>query len=50
VDYVASMSWVAAMPAQERAQALGEMGAIIAAGETPAELPVHVLIGLAALT
>ena len=33
----------------ERAEMLAQIGAIIDAGETPAELPVHVRIGLTTL-
>jgi hypothetical protein len=47
VDYLGSMSWVAAMPERERADTLERVRAIVAAGETPAELPLHVNIGLA---
>jgi SAM-dependent methyltransferase len=49
LDYVASVSWIAATPAEERVAILEKIGAIIAAGETPPELPVHVRIGLASL-
>jgi SAM-dependent methyltransferase len=49
VDYAASVSWVAALPEDRRAETLAQIGAIIDAGETPAELPVHVRIGLTAL-
>lgn len=49
VDYVASVSWIAALSEKQRTEMLIEIGAIIAAGETPAELPVHVRIGLTAL-
>jgi SAM-dependent methyltransferase len=48
VDYLASMSWVAAMPEDQRAETLAHVLAIVSAGETPAELPVHVVIGLVA--
>ena len=48
VDYVGSMSWVAALEQAQRAQTLAEVAAIVGAGETPAELPVHVMIGLTA--
>ncbi len=47
VQYVGSISWVAAMPAGERARLLASVAELILAGETPAELPVHVSIGLA---
>ncbi len=49
-DYLASVSWIAALPAAERTATLAEIGAIIGAGETPAEMPVHVTIGLTRLT
>jgi SAM-dependent methyltransferase len=48
VDYLASISWVASLPDRQRAETLAQIAALISAGETPAELPVHVLIGLAA--
>jgi SAM-dependent methyltransferase len=50
VDYVASVSWVAAMLENQRAATLAQVGALVEAGETPAELPVHVVIGLTAVT
>ena len=49
VDYLASLSWIAALPTDQRADVLARVGAIVAAGETPAELPVHVRIGLSTL-
>jgi SAM-dependent methyltransferase len=49
VDYVGSMSWVAALGEVEREETLAKVAAIISAGETPAELPVHAVIGLTAL-
>jgi len=49
VDYVASMSWVASLGEGQRAETLAKVDAIISAGETPTELPVHVAIGLTAL-
>jgi hypothetical protein len=48
VDYVASISWIAAMPDGQRAEMLARIDAIVAAGETPSEMPVHVVVGLAA--
>jgi SAM-dependent methyltransferase len=47
VDFLNSMSWVAAMPEEQRAAMLAEAAELIEAGETPAELGVHVVIGLA---
>jgi SAM-dependent methyltransferase len=49
VDYVGSMSWVASLPEAERAETLAKVNAIISAGETPPELPIHVVIGLSTL-
>jgi hypothetical protein len=49
VDHLASMSWVAALPGDQRAELMAQMRSIIEAGETPAELPLHVVIGLASL-
>jgi SAM-dependent methyltransferase len=46
VDYVASMSFVAALPDDERVEWLGKVAELVQGGETPAELPVHVVIGL----
>jgi hypothetical protein len=43
------MSWVAALPEGQRAETLAQIRAIASAGEMPAELPVHVIIGLTAL-
>jgi SAM-dependent methyltransferase len=49
IDHIASMSWVAALPDQTRTDTLARFAAIIRAGETPAELPVHVSVGLTTL-
>lgn len=46
-DYLGSMSWVAAMPAEEREETLTRINALVEAGETPPELDVQVIIGLA---
>ena len=48
VDYLASLSWIASLPEDRREALLERVAAIAAAGETPAELPVHVVIGLTA--
>jgi SAM-dependent methyltransferase len=45
-DYLLSMSWIAALPEDRRAELLSRVGAAVGAGETPAELPVHVTIWL----
>jgi ubiquinone/menaquinone biosynthesis C-methylase UbiE len=49
IDYLASMSWVAALPEAERAETLARVGAVIRASETPAVMPIHVTVGLTAL-
>ena len=46
VDYVGSMSWVAAMEEAAQAETLARIGSLVEAGETPAELPRHVVIGI----
>ncbi len=50
VDYVASMSWVAALPEDRREAWLAQLAELVDAGEMPTELPVHVVIGLSRLT
>jgi SAM-dependent methyltransferase len=50
VAYVGSMSFVAAMPDDERAQWLAQVAELVEGGEMPSELPVHVVIGLTALS
>jgi SAM-dependent methyltransferase len=49
LDYIASMSWMAALPEDRRTETIGRLGELIAAGDTPAELPVHVIVGLTRL-
>jgi SAM-dependent methyltransferase len=49
VDYVGSMSWLAALPEDQRTETLAKVDGIVNAGETPTELPIHVVIGLTAL-
>ena len=49
VDHLASMSWVAALPDDRRAAAIARMRTLIEEGETPAEMPIHVTLGLAEL-
>lgn len=46
VAYIASISWIAGMPREERERLIGRVSELVHAGETPAELPVHVTIGL----
>jgi SAM-dependent methyltransferase len=45
-DYLASMSWVAALPEQQRAELTTRVQEIVSAGETPPELSVHVVVCL----
>jgi len=46
VAYAASMSFVAALPDDEREEWLQRVAELVGAGQAPAELPVHVVIGL----
>jgi SAM-dependent methyltransferase len=46
VDYIASISWMASLPEDQRVETLAQISAIISAGETPAELPVQTVISL----
>jgi hypothetical protein len=46
VDYIASVSWVAALPDGERARTLERIREIVAAGQTPSEISVQTHIGL----
>lgn len=48
VDYIASISWMASLPDDERAATIARIDALVTTRETPLELPVHVTIGLAA--
>src|SRR5262249_36318371 len=48
VDYLASVSWIAALPGAQREETLARLGTIVNAGQTPAELPLEVVIGLTA--
>jgi SAM-dependent methyltransferase len=49
VAYVASMSFVAALPDEERTARLAQVAELVEAGETPDELAVQVVIGLTRL-
>jgi SAM-dependent methyltransferase len=46
-DYLASMSWVAAMPEEERAKLLAAAAELVRGGETPPSLGLEVVAGLA---
>jgi hypothetical protein len=49
LDYLASTSWIAAMPERERSEALARIETMVRAGETPPEMPNQVIIGLSQL-
>ena len=49
VDHLASMSWVAGMPSEQRAESVAEFRAVVQAGSTPEEISVHYVLGLAFL-
>ena len=49
VDHIASNSWMAALPGEERASTMDRVRSLIEHGHTPREMPLHVVIGLALL-
>jgi SAM-dependent methyltransferase len=49
LDWIASISWIAAMAPEERDDLIGRAGALIRDGSAPEELPVHFTIGLVQL-
>ena len=49
VAYVASMSFVAALPEEERTARLAQVAELVEEGETPDELAVQVVVGLTRL-
>jgi SAM-dependent methyltransferase len=49
LDFIASISWIAALPEDQREETVARIGEIIGAGETPDELAVHVTAGLTSL-
>jgi SAM-dependent methyltransferase len=49
IAHAASMSWIAAMPDEERAMTLERVAKIVGGGQTPPTMPLHVEIGLTRL-
>jgi SAM-dependent methyltransferase len=49
VDYLKSVSWVAAMDEDRRAETVARIEALVSGGETPPEMPIHFVIGLTSL-
>jgi SAM-dependent methyltransferase len=49
VQYLGSVSWIAALDEARRAETLSQLRRLIVDGETPAELPLHVVIGLSSV-
>jgi SAM-dependent methyltransferase len=49
VDYLKSVSWVAAMDEDRRAETVARIEALVSGGETPPEMPIHVVVGLTSL-
>ena len=49
-DYLSSMSFVAAMPADERSRAIERIEALVSSGSTPETMAIRVVIGLASLS
>jgi ubiquinone/menaquinone biosynthesis C-methylase UbiE len=48
-DFFVSASWIAALPEDQRAEIMSKVDTLVAEGDTPAELTVHVTIGLTTL-
>ncbi len=46
-DWVSSMSWIAAMDDEQRAEVLTRIAALVRDGDTPVRMRVHVTLGLA---
>jgi len=46
VDHVTSVSWMAALPEDERAEVIEQVRTLVDAGETPQQLTVHYVLGL----
>ena len=44
IAHLASMSWIAAMPDDRRAETIEHMRELVLAGDTPAELPFHAIV------
>ena len=49
LQYLASVSWIAALSGAERTDTLARLARLVSTGETPAELPIHVTIGISTL-
>lgn len=49
VAYLSSVSWIAGLPDERRAETLARLATLVKEGETPAQMRVHVTIGLASL-
>ncbi len=49
VDHMASMSWIAGMPPADRDRTLTRIAELIRSGDTPPEMPMHFVLGLARL-
>jgi ubiquinone/menaquinone biosynthesis C-methylase UbiE len=50
LDHMASMSWIAALPAERRTRVLGQARELLQSGQTPERMPLHIEVGLASLT
>jgi SAM-dependent methyltransferase len=47
VDHLSSISWIAAMPEDERADTVAQIRQLVQSGQTPAVMPVQAVVGLA---
>lgn len=48
-DLIASWSWIAALPAEQRRSLDAHVREVLGSGDVPAELPIHFTVGLASL-
>jgi ubiquinone/menaquinone biosynthesis C-methylase UbiE len=49
LDLMASMSWIAALPEDQRMRTLAQARELLESGQTPERMPLHIEIGLAAV-
>jgi ubiquinone/menaquinone biosynthesis C-methylase UbiE len=49
LDHMASISWIAAQPADHRTRTLAQARELLESGQTPERMPLHVEVGLASL-
>jgi ubiquinone/menaquinone biosynthesis C-methylase UbiE len=47
LDYLSSISWIAALAQPQRDELLAHISTLIRTGETPSQLPLHITVGVA---